>query len=385
VKLGLSAEVTGNMIMLKVLIVASMSMLVMTTPVDDYNKFMEFKMKYQKTYSSRVETSVRATIFAQNLKRIEEHNKSGYAWTMGVTEFADLTDAEFESIYLGGYKKLRSPGLGNSPSVVSRSAKNLPASVDWRESNTITAIKNQGSCGSCWAFCTTEMIESYAAIATGNLTELSSQQVTSCTPNPLSCGGTGGCHGSIPQLGYTYIQLFGSVSEEDYPYISGTTSDTEDCVYDLGNATPVVGITGYNTLPANDQDAVMTHIAEVGPLGVAVNANGGWGLYTGGVYDGCSFDKNIALNHAVQMVGYGTDASEGDYWIIRNSWGPSWGEGGYIRLQRQSTAQCGTDSRPLDGTACVGGPGNDEQHVCGQCGVLFDTSYPLGAHEFSLP
>jgi len=155
-------------------------------------------------------------------------------------------------------------------------------------------------------------------------------------------------------------------------------------MYDFMNTAPVVGITGYNTLPPNDQEAVMTHLAEKGPLAVAVYASG-WGGYGGGVYDGCSFDSNIALNHAVQLVGYGTDETEGDYWIVRNSWGSSWGEGGYIRLQRQSTAQCGTDSTPMDGTACVGGPGNDEQHVCGQCGVLFDVSYPLGAHEFMMP
>merc|ERR1712179_238987 len=144
--------------------------------------------------------------------------------------------------------------------------------------------------------------------------------------------------GSIPQLGYTYIQLFGHSSEDDYPYVSGQSMATEDCLYDITNTAPVIGITG------------------------------------------CSFDENIALNHAVQLVGYGTDPSEGDYWLVRNSWGPSWGEGGYIRLQRQAEAQCGVDSTPMSGTACVGGPGNDEQYVCGQCGVLFDVSYPLGAH-----
>ena len=91
-------------------------------------------------------------------------------------------------------------------------------------------------------------------------------------------------------------------------------------MYDFDGTAPVTGITGYNTLPFNDQEAVMTHLAEVGPLAVAVYASG-WGGYSGGVYDGCSFDSNIALNHAVQLVGYGTDEALGDYWIVRNSWG----------------------------------------------------------------
>ena len=149
------------------------------------------------------------------------------------------------------------------------------------------------------------------------------------------------------------------MAEADYPYTSGSTGDGATCLYDYSNTAPVVGITGYNTLTANDQDAVMTHLAEVGPLGVAVYASG-WGSYGGGIYSGCSYDSNIALNHAVQLVGYGSD-TDGDYWIVRNSWGSSWGESGYIRLAREASAQCGTDSTPMDGTACVGGPGNDEQ------------------------
>jgi len=345
-------------------------------------QFAQFKEKFGKTYLTRSEHQLRFDIFKTNLKKIEEHNKSGASWTMGVNQFSDLTDAEFQSMHMGGYKRLPTPS--NNFSIVAKSAKDLPAEIDWRTKGVVTDVKNQGQCGSCWAFCTTEMIESYAGIATGSTPVLSSQQVTSCTPNPLSCGGTGGCMGSIPQLGYTYIQLFGHVQEDDYPYTSGSTTQTGDCMYDFMNTAPVVGITGYNTLAPNDQDAVMTHLAEVGPLAVAVYASG-WSRYSGGVYDGCDFDSNIALNHAVQLVGYGTDAAEGDYWIVRNSWGSGWGEGGYIRLQRQATAQCGTDSTPMDGTACVGGPGNDEQHVCGQCGVLFDVSYPLGAHEFSMP
>ena len=95
----------------------------------------------------------------------------------------------------------------------------------------------------------------------------------------------------------------------------------------------------------------MQHLAEVGPLAVSVYASS-WGAYSGGVFEGCSYDSNIALNHAVQLVGYGSDPTDGDYWIVRNSWGPGWGEDGYIRLRRDAAAQCGTDSSPADGSAC---------------------------------
>merc|ERR1711872_429439 len=132
------------------------------------------------------------------------------------------------------------------------------------------------------------------------------QQVTACTPNPLSCGGTGGCMGSIPQLAFTYIQLFGHVTEDEWPYTVGN-GNTGDCEYDYNGMPPSVGLTGYTILDPNNQDAVMQHLAEVGPLAVAVYASG-WGSYSSGIYDGCSYDSNIALNHAVQLVGYGSDA-----------------------------------------------------------------------------
>merc|ERR1712203_260207 len=155
----------------------------------DELKFAQFKEQFGKQYQTRSEHMRRFTIFSENLKKYEEHDKSGASWTMGVNQFSGLE------------------GL-----TVKR-AKDLPESVDWRDKGAVSEVKDQGSCGSRWAFCPTEMIESYAAISTGNLPTLSSQQVTSCTPNTLSCGGTGGCMGSIPQLGYTYLQLFGHVAE----------------------------------------------------------------------------------------------------------------------------------------------------------------------------
>merc|ERR1712038_1369014 len=339
-------------------------------------QFAQFREQHGKQYSSKAEMELRRDIFHANLVKMEKHNALG-TWKMGVNEFSDLTQAEFEAQMTGGYKRMPQSGAAPASTFKAKSRSELPDSVDWRDQGAVSELKNQGQCGSCWAFCTTEMIESYAAIATGNLPELSTQQVTACTPNPLSCGGTGGCYGSIPQLGYTYIQLFGHITEEDYPYISGDTMNTEDCTYMPEQAAGA--ITGYNILEPNSLEAVMDFVANQGPLAIAAYASP-WGRYSSGVFDGCPYDGDIAINHAIVLVGYGTDPNEGDYWLVRNSWGSGWGEDGYIRLKRESTAVCGVNSSPMSGTACVGGPGNDQQTVCGMCGVLFDTSYPLGAH-----
>jgi len=232
-------------------------------------------------------------------------------------------------------------------------------------------------CGSCWAFATIEAIESMLAINSKQpVEELSAQHITSCTPNPLKCGGNGGCQGSIPQLGFTYTQLFGLVKEEEYPYTSGTFGATGDCKYDATNTSPTATLRGYETLPRNDYESVMNHLANVGPLSIAVDASR-WSSYSHGVFSGCDYDRNIEINHAVQLVGYGTDEKEGDYWIVRNSWGKFWGENGFMRLKREANPPCGTDSTPLMGTGCVD-DGNDVLTVCGQCGILFDVCYPIG-------
>ena len=177
----------------------------------------------------------------------------------------------------------------------------------------------------------------------------------------------------------------------------GTTMETEDCMYNLASLEPVVSITGYNNLPPNDQGAIMSHIAHVrvhhtsvspfseinlfiqnGPLAISVAASN-FKNYHGGVFDGCSYHENIQLNHAVQLVGWGSENGV-DFWIVRNSWGSTWGEEGYIRLLREENPGCGTDTT-TSGHVCQGGPGNDMLHVCGMCGMLFETSFPLGAHK----
>jgi len=337
-------------------------------------EFAAFKEKYGKTYESYDEEVTRFEIFKYNFNDVLKQNRMMRSYTVGVTQFSDLTHQEFKDLYLGYKNPSKIHSLNrNTAEDVSYSSKDLPESVDWRESGAISKVKNQGGCGSCWAFATTEMIESYVQISSKNMVELSTQQVTSCTPNPVNCGGHGGCQGSIAQLGFNYIQLFGHATEESWPYVSGSNGDTGSCDFDMENTTPVVTLRGYDTLPANNQDAVMDHLANVGPLAINVDASL-WHTYTGGIFDGCDFNEDIQINHVVQLVGYTADA-----WLVRNSWSDAWGEDGYIRLAKQAEPGCGTDSTPLSGTGCAGGPGNDVQHVCGQCGMLFDASYPLGA------
>jgi len=346
----------------------------LSAPKHVQHEFVAFKEKYGKVYASKSEEETRFRIFQENYYRSAIENRARRSYTVGITQFSDLTHQEFVSTYLG-YKPMSAPVTN----VTARISRELPDSVNWVEAGAVTDVKNQGQCGSCWAFATTEQIESYAQINTGELMDLSAQQVTSCTPNPVQCGGVGGCRGSVTQLGFSYLQLFGHMAEADYPYVSGTTSQDEDCVYDPSKT--MVTLTGYNTLPANNHDAVMTHLAEVGPLSIAVDASK-WGSYTGGVFNGCDFDENISINHGVQLVGYGTDFSAlgtYDYWLVRNSWGSSWGEDGYIRLSRSS--ECGVNSTPMDGTACVNGPNTEQQTVCGMCGMLLDASYPIGVKK----
>jgi len=341
-------------------------------------EFEEFKVKHNKVYCCEEEEQKRLEIFSENLREVLEHNIKGSSYVKGINEFSDLTKEEFKETFMG-YKRIQAP---KAPKAFTKSSKDLPDSVNWAEAGATTSVKNQGQCGSCWAFATTEQVESYYQIATGELVELSAQQVTSCTPNVVQCGGTGGCYGSVTELGFNYLQLFGHMLDSDWPYVSGGTTNSEDCTYDLSSMSPAVGLQGYDTLPPNNQEAVMQHLAEVGPLAIAVDASS-WGSYSGGVFDGCSFDENISINHGVQLVGYGSDFSPlgvYDYWLVRNSWGPNWGENGYIKLLR--TSKCGTNSTPMDGTACSGGPGNDQQTVCGMCGMYLDSSYPLGVRKF---
>jgi len=254
--------------------------------------------------------------------------------------------------------------------------KDLPRHVDWREKGVVSPVKDQGHCGSCWAFASTATIESYVAINSGLLFDLSPEQMAMCAPNPDSCGGTGGCEGSTAELAFEYVSSSAGMFEEyQYSYTSYYGVDYP-CL--LPNSTkPVATINGYVQLPTNKYEALMNAVATYGPISISVDASN-WHAYSGGVYNGCN-QVNPDIDHLVVLVGYGEEQNGDKYWLVRNSWSPAWGDKGYIKLARFDHEEeiCGSDITPQDGTACVGQ--TQPVTVCGTCGVLFDSSYPLNA------
>jgi len=345
----------------------------------EITQFLNFETKFNKVYGSEEERIQRFEVFRQNLVEISLHNsRQDVSYTKGINQFSDLTAEEFKSIHLGGLVKTGMPsaatGVRNTQLLA---AVELPAKVDWREKGIISPVKNQGNCGSCWAHATIEQLESYLALATGNMTILSVQELVSCMPNVLECGGTGGCFGATCEMAYQWIQSFGLVADATMPYHSGTSGETGQCELDVANMERVGWLRGYETLERNDQASVMSHLASKGPLAIALDASV-FHMYQGGVFEECDYDKNIEINHGVQLIGYGSNPEDGDYWIVRNSWGETWGEGGFIRLRRDSVAKCGIDKTPAIGLKCKG-DGFPQDKVCGQCGLLFAPSYPIGA------
>ena len=201
----------------------------------------------------------------------------------------------------------------------------LPERVDWRDvsPSVVTPVKDQGHCGSCWAFAATATIESHVAINTGILNEVSQQELVSCMANDDSCGGTGGCLGATAELAFDYLADNGLSELWSYGYLPSTYMKglNNQCLRD-DNSVVVASGTGYTLLERNNYDEIMNAVATVGPLAVNVDASN-WHYYEEGVYDGCA-QEDVDINHVVGLVGYGNCEVHGDFWLIRNSWSPNW-------------------------------------------------------------
>ncbi|KAF8406281.1 hypothetical protein HHK36_008366 [Tetracentron sinense] len=298
--------------------------------------------KHGKAYNALGEKDRRFEIFKDNFRFIDEHNAENRTYKLGLNRFADLTNEEYRAIYLGTKPDAkRRVSKSKSDRYAHRAGENLPESVDWREKGAVVSVKDQGSCGSCWAFSTIAAVEGINKIVTGDLISLSEQELVDCDRSYNQ-----GCNGGLMDYAFEFIINNGGIdSEEDYPY---KASDGV-CDQYRKNAR-VVTIDGYEDVPEYDEKALQTAVANQ-PVSVAIEAGGrAFQLYQSGVFTGTC---GIALDHGVAAVGYGTENGV-DYWIVRNSWGASWGESGYIRMERN-----------------VAGTAN------GKCGIAIEPSYPI--------
>jgi len=339
-------------------------------PQLDSYKFDDYVTEFKRTYEGK-EYDLRRQIFEKKLKEIREHNQnSTYTWKRGVNHLTDRTESEFRQLR-GLNKALLHSHKAKSPRLHPHQNVDISslADKDWRQAGIITPVKDQGQCGSCWAFATAQTVESYWALAyPGQLVELSEQQILDCTPNPNDCGGTGGCDGGTVEIALDRIKTVGLSTEWTYPYFSYQGAN-QTCQSSF--LSPYAKVASYVDLPVNQYAPVLQALATKGPLAISVDASV-WSDYESGVFDGCN-KANPDIDHAVQLVGFGTDPKLGDFWLVRNSWTFAWGEQGYIRLARSSTPTCGIDKKPSDGDGCNGGP--SEVTVCGTCGILYDTVY----------
>lgn len=303
-----------------------------TYTIDKYpqvadDEFVTWTRVHQKAYKDLNEERVRYAIWKDNARLIKEYNNENNGVTLKMNQFGDMTNFEFRSL-MNGY--LRSNTTGGSTFLEPAHIK-LPSTVDWRTKGYVTPIKDQKQCGSCWAFSTTGSLEGQHFKKTGKLVSLSEQNLVDCSGK----FGNEGCNGGLMDQAFKYIKAnHGIDTEKSYPY----KAKDGRCRFKKGS----VGATdtGYVDIPSGDEDALMKAIATVGPISVAIDAShNSFQLYESGIYyePECSSEE---LDHGVLAVGYGTENGK-DYWLVKNSWGTSWGMNGYIKMSRNRKNNCG--------------------------------------------
>jgi len=315
--------------------------------VDRNDEWTAFKLKYNKMFETEKEEEVPRLIFFKTLAEIELHNYQESigltTFKMGINEFSDIDHSEFVR-QRNGFKGRKTSGVssrGEASFFQPRAhlLEDAPATVDWRNKGYVTPVKNQGACGSCWSFSSTGALEGQLKRKTGKLVSLSEQNLVDCS-KPY---GNDGCGGGWMDIAYLYVDLNDGIdTESSYPY----TGQDGDCVY---NVSTIGGNDfGFYRLPMGNETNLQEFVAEFGPIAVAIDASlPSFQSYHSGVYNDPTCDPS-ALDHAVLVVGYGTDKATGlDYWLVKNSWGVGWGDSGYIKMSRNRKNQCGIASHAI--------------------------------------
>jgi cathepsin F len=299
------------------------------TDAEYFTKFQEFMKTYEVQYSTIEEMQARFNIFKTNYLKVASHNKMMFdksngdiTFGLGVTQFMDLTPQEFAKTHLNLNLSLNSIlKAKNSMKVLTPlNQEPAPENFDWREKGVVSEVKNQGSCGSCWAFSAIGNIESQLAIKTSKVTLLSEQELVDCDKVDL------GCNGGMMEDAYKYLETSGVVSEAAYPYKG------RDQTCQVSGKEVVAKVTGYHYAGTQDETQLKQLLFENGPFAIAINATPlqfyFWGIFNPWFEFLCRPDS---LNHGVLLVGYGIEGST-PYWIVKNSWGAHWGEKGYFRI-----------------------------------------------------
>jgi len=308
---------------------------------DEWKQFSNFQERFARKYETLEELENRFQVFRTNLRNIVIHNLDhNQNFTMGVNQFTDLTPEEFKAQYVGGLKaEVGSYGC----KTFSSSASGAPSAIDWRNKGAVTSVKDQGQCGSCWTFSATGAVEGAWAISKGQLIDLSEEQLVECATGREY--GSHGCNGGQMEGAFKYVVENGQCSLSSYPYTSGT-GQSGSCK----SCSAVAHMSSCSDVKPNDQISLKGAVAQQ-PVAIAIEADTKYfQSYSSGVLTSSSC--GTSLDHGVLTVGYGEENGI-KYWLVKNSWGPSWGMGGYVKIGR-----------------------SDSTNDPGICGIAMDPSFP---------
>merc|ERR1711959_17857 len=292
--------------------------------------FETYKKDFNKVYDAEIESS-KFKIFKDNVDFINHHNANladELGYTTAINQFADMTNAEFKRTMLG-YNALQKPKFDT----VILDESTTASSVDWTTKGAVTPVKNQAQCGSCWAFSTTGSVEGANFIKNGKLVSLSEQELVDCAGSY----GNIGCNGGLMDDAFKFIEAHGLEKETSYPY-KGANGKCDTAKETAADGISKGVVTSFKDVTPNSESQLAAAVT-LGPVSVAIEADQqGFQHYSSGVFSGTC---GTNLDHGVLAVGFGTDSGK-DYWKVKNSWGASWGDQGYIMMAKDISSPEGT-------------------------------------------